>query len=99
MGDEHSGKRLGIRPRAARHAKTAAVRSMSSKVDVCILLGGVPPFHLYPSHRFSVPSQWHPRKSPAECDHQSSGRLACEAMRLGGVSDTHFSLPPPLGVQ
>ena len=56
MGDKHSGMRLRSRRRAARYAKAAAVPSMSSQAASCILLGGVPPFRLYPSYRFSVPS-------------------------------------------
>jgi hypothetical protein len=87
MGEEHGERRSRIRPRGARHARTAAVPSATSKVDACILLGGVPPFRLYPSPRFLVPSQSTP-KAPAESDHQSWGRLACEARLLGGVSGT-----------
>ena len=57
MGEEHGERRLGIRQRVARHEKTVAVPSMTSKVDSCILPGGIPSFHLYPSPRFSVPAQ------------------------------------------
>jgi len=37
---------------------------------------------------FRCPHTVVPRKAPAESDRQSSGRLACEAMLLGGVSGT-----------
>ena len=97
MGDEHSGTRLRIRRRAARPAKTVAVPSMISKAASCNLPGGVPPFRLYPSHRFSVSSQCGPEEGTGRERSSILGALVCEARLLGGVFCTPFS--PPAAVR